>query len=373
MSTRPTAAEGLAMSVLILSCPCGLRMKAKGATPGRVGRCPRCGQTLTVPGAAEAEAKVEPAARGYGLPSAFRPAVAKQVEKRPSGKKSNRRAVEPTKLPDVSREVEPSWQPDVLFPLRGAEGLMIVAMMGLAFWCVATLIPELCLAFVADASRMGATFMGMLVSLIVSLPALGLGFFAVTYALQYLGRVLVSGAMGEVVPPRPPDRNFDGLSSGLAPWLIWLACGASVGLGPLAAYLLSRGWNESSNAAVVPLLAVVGLPYALMSLIMTFLHDGGFPRPFGVVGALIRFNVKFLATCAVEFGLALLVLGAFAGVLMLRDHHYWVYMPLMLPCWMLALWVAIVGMRMLGVFYHHHASILRWHREKPWWAVTWDI
>ncbi len=357
------------MSVLILSCPCGLRMKAKGATPGRVGRCPRCGQTLTVPEAAKGEAKVEPMARGYDLPNSFRPAVTRPVEKRADGKKSKRRGVEPARLPEVSREVEPWWRPDVLFPLRGAEGLMIVAMMGLAFWFAATLIPELCLQFVAD----GGFLMGLLVSLVVALPALLLGFFAVSYALQYLGRVLVSGAMGEVVPPRPPDRNFDGLSSGLAPWLIWLACGASLGLGPLAAYLLSRSWNEPSNAFVVLLLAVVGLPYALMSLMMTFLHDSGFPRPFGVVGALIRFNVKFLTMCAVELGLALMVLGAFAGVLMLRDQHYWVYMPLMLPCWMLALWVAIVGMRMVGIFYHHHASILRWHREKPWWAVTWDI
>jgi hypothetical protein len=365
------------MSVLILSCPCGLRMKAKGATPGRVGRCPKCGQTLTVPAAAEPEpeVKAEPGARGYESPTAFRPSVAKPVEKRPAGKskKSKRPPVEPTKLPEVAPEVEPWWRPVMLFPLRGAEGLMIVAMMGLAFWIVATLIPELCQGFIADASRMGATFMGWLVSLVVALPALALGFFAVAYTLQYLGRVLVSGAMGEVVPPRPPDRNFDGLSSGLAPWLIWLACGATVGLGLLAAYLLSRGWNESSNLAVVLLLAVVGLPYALMSLIMTFLHDSGFPNPFGVVGALVRFHVKFLAICAIEAGLGLVALGAFAVVLKLRDEHFWVYIPLMLPCWMLALWAGIVAMRLLGVFYHHHAKILRWHREKPWWGMTWGI
>jgi hypothetical protein len=367
------------MSVLILSCPCGLRMKAKGATPGRVGRCPKCGQTLTVPEAAGPEAKpkanakpkakAEPVAGGYDVPSAFHASVAEPVERRPDRKGSKRRAVEPAPLPGVAREVEPWWQPDVLFPMRGAEGLMIVAMMGLASWCVATLIPELCLQFVAD----GGFLMGLLVSIIAALPTLALGFFAIAYALQYLGRVLVSGAMGEVVPPRPPDRNFDGLASGLGPWLIWLACGAIVGLGPLAAYLLSRGWDQSSSVAVVLLLAVVGLPYALMSLMMTFLHDSGIPRPVGVVGALIRFNLKFLATCAIELGLALVVIGTFIGMLMLRDVQYWVYVPLMLPCWMLALWSSIVAMRTLGVFYHHHASILRWHREKPWWGVTWGI
>ena len=161
------------MSVLILSCPCGLRMKAKGATPGRVGKCPKCGQTLTVPEAPEPEVKikVEPVTQGYGHDRpTFRPAVGagRPRNGQPVGEEVGKRQVtEPVKLPEVSREVEPWWRPDVLFPLRGAEGLMIVAMMGLAFWVVATLIPELCLVFVADASRsMGATFMGWLVSLV---------------------------------------------------------------------------------------------------------------------------------------------------------------------------------------------------------------
>ena len=361
------------MGVLILSCPCGLRMKAKGATPGRVGRCPKCGRTLKVPEATGA-AEVDPGARGYGVqstprPSAsppveapvVRPAVREQAKHRPKG---------PSKVPEASREVERHWRPDVLFPLRGAESLVIVVMLGVAFWGLTTLIPELCLAFMADAEKLGATMMGVLVSLVAALPGLMLGPLAITYALQYLGRVLVSGAMGEVVPPRPPDRNFDGLFSGLGPWLIWLACGASIGLGPLAAYALSRGGDGPLHPALVLALAGVGLPYALMSLMMAFLDDGRIPRPFGVVGALMKLNASFLPVCAVEAVLGLIVWGAFAAVQSLREGHYWTYLLAGLPCWMLTHWVAVVGMRVLGVFYHHHASILRWHREKPWWAVT---
>jgi len=364
------------MSVPILSCPCGLRMKAKGATPGRVGRCPRCGQTLTVPETVGARVEVkptptprpqaEPVSRGYDVPSSYHPSVTEAVERRPARKGPKSRAVESAPLPEVPREVEPWWRPALLFPMRGAEGLMVVAMMGLACWVVATLIPELCLQFIAD----GGFLMGLLVSLVAALPAMALGFFAVTYVLQYLGRVLVSGAMGEVMPPRPPDRNFDGLTSGLAPWLIWMTCGATVGLGPLAAYVLSRGWDQASNVAVVLLLIVVGLPYALMSLMMTFLDDGGIPRPNGVVAALVRFNVSFLAVCAIELGLASVVVGTHVGLLMLRGIQFWVYLPLMLPAWMLTLWLGIVAIRILGVFYYHHATILRWHREKPWWGTT---
>jgi hypothetical protein len=367
------------MSVLILSCPCGLRMKAKGATPGRVGRCPKCGQALTVPEPPvtrvepQAEAEAGPVAGGYGLNPTFQPAVDRPTARRASGKKSKRQAVEPSRVPELAREVEPWWRPDVFFPGRGAEGLMIVAMMGPASWIVATLVPELCLGFIADANQLSASFMGWLVSLIVALPALALGLFTVAYVLQYLGRVLVSGAMGDPRPPRPPDRNHDGLLNGLAPWVIWLACGASLGLGPAVAYYSSRTWDEPANLAIILALAAVGLPYALMSLMMTFLHDGGFPRPVGVVGAILRFPVQFLANGAVIGGLVLVVVGAFAGVFWLRDGQFWIYVPLMLPCWMLALWAAIVGMRILGVFYHHHASILRWHREKPWWATNWGI
>jgi hypothetical protein len=364
------------MSVPILSCPCGLRMKAKGATPGRVGRCPKCGQTLTVPEGPKPEDVPEPEPeavsipRGYALPPTFRPAVAKPAQGRPARKGAKRRSAEPARVPEVSRAVEPWWRPDLLFPTRGAEGLIIVAMLGLLSWGVATLLPELCLQFVADAGSMGATLMGVLVSIVAALPGLALGLFLVAYALQYLGRVLVSSAMGEAIPPRPPDRNFDGLFNGLSPWLIWLACGATLGLGPLAAYLLSRTWDEPANAIIVLVLAVVGLPYALMALLMTFVRDDGFPNPLGVVGSLIRFNVKFLAICAVEVGLGLVVLAAFVAMLWLRGREFWLYLPLMLPCWMLAHWSSIVAMRALGVFYHLHASVLRWHRKKPWWDVT---
>lgn len=204
----------------------------------------------------------------------------------------------------------------------------------------------------------------------MTLPSLALGFFAVTYALQYLGRVLVSGANGEVVPPRPPDRNFDGLANGLGPWVIWLVFGATIGLGPLASYLMSRTWDEPGRPLIVLVLGVVGLPYALMALMMAFLRDGGFPSPFRVVTALLRFGHSFLTLCAFEVGLVMAVGGAFVAALWLRAEHFWVYLPLMLPCWMLGLWAAIVGMRGLGVFYHHHASILRWHRKKPWWDVS---
>ena len=107
----------------------------------------------------------------------------------------------------------------MLYPLRGAETLAMVTVMGTTFWGFTILVPEYCLGVWADASAMGTPSMGMLVILISALPALLLLPLIVIYMMQYLGRVLVSSAMGDTVPPRTPDRNFDGLFSGLSPWL----------------------------------------------------------------------------------------------------------------------------------------------------------
>ena len=116
----------------------------------------------------------------------------------------------------------------------------MVTVMGTTFWGFTILVPEYCLGVWADASAMGTPSMGMLVILISAIPALLLLPLVVIYLLQYLGRVLVSSAMGDTVPPRTPDRNFDGLFSGLSPWLIWLVFGGLLGLSPLVLLGLPR-------------------------------------------------------------------------------------------------------------------------------------
>ncbi len=43
------AIDALNHDVSILVCACGKRLRAPGATPGRVGRCPACGDIMRVP------------------------------------------------------------------------------------------------------------------------------------------------------------------------------------------------------------------------------------------------------------------------------------------------------------------------------------
>ena len=105
-----------------------------------------------------------------------------------------------------------------------------VGSLGVVFWVFGILVPEYCLTLMGDADSMGTPPMGKLIAIISSLPVVFLSPFALVYWLQYLGRVLVSSAMGETRPPRSPDRNFDGFFNGLSPWLIWLILGVSVGV-----------------------------------------------------------------------------------------------------------------------------------------------
>ena len=81
--------------------------------------------------------------------------------------------------------------------------------------------------------------LGYLIALVSILPIVILFPLVILYWLQYLGRTLVSSAMGETVPPRSPDRNFDGFFNGISPWLIWLALGVGVGMLPFFVYAFS--------------------------------------------------------------------------------------------------------------------------------------
>ena len=203
----------------------------------------------------------------------------------------------------------------------------MVTVMGATFWGFTILVPEYCLGVWADASAMGTPSMGMLVILISALPALLLLPLIVIYLLQYLGRVLVSSAMGETVPPRTPDRNFDGLLSGLSPWLIWLIFGGLLGLSPLVllAYLRDRPMTE--NPFLIVVCASLGLPYALTSLMLSFLHDRPWAAaPPGVLGTLLRHGFSLLPVLLQVS--VILGLGGVAFVLasMLRASHFWVYL-----------------------------------------------
>ncbi len=236
------------------------------------------------------------------------------------------------------------------------------------------LIPEYCLTLMGDADSMGAPTMGYLIALISSLPVVILLPLAILYWLQYLGRILVSSAMGETVPPRTPDRNFDGFLNGISPWLLWLAMGVSVGLLPLFLYASSRNSAAELNFPVALGLLASGIPYISMALMLAFLHDHPLAAtPWNIAVAMFRLKGSYVLLSLFVALTLVVIAGAFAVALFLRPNHYRIYLHLALVSWAVTQWTSIVLMRVLGTYYFHHRATLRWHRESLRWGMAWRL
>ena len=377
------------MDVPTLVCGCGMRIKAPGAKPGGVGRCPSCGgrlevpQALSVPDEPAPEIALADPEDGFGPHREIVLTPARTTESKPKGKRKRRREVVGPKggrppmadgfLP-VLQKPETSWLTSFLYPLRGAESMGVVAAIGFIAWIFLTLVPEYCLQAMADAESMGAGLIGMLFVWLAVIPIGFLGPPVLFYWLQYLGRVLVSSATGDCAPPRLPDRNFDGFLNGLSPWFIWLVLG--LGLGSMPA--LWQAFPDGRFAGGVPwsslMLGLAALPYVLAALMLSFLHDDSMAAmPWGVLLALVRLGLSFLILA----GLVTMALGfaggCFALALTMRRYAFWPYLPVCLVCWVIFLWIQVAIMRLLGMYYFHHRDTLRWHRAHPRWGVRWRL
>lgn len=307
-----------------------------------------------------------PAPKSVPVPEAPRGAVEDAVPRLPLAPRGRVARREPED--DEPQHLDSWFPPHLLYPSRGVEGLSMVAAIGVAAWVMGTLVPEYCLAILADSETMGVPSMGRLIALISSLPVLILSPMVLVYDLQYLARVLVASSDGEPLPPRPPDRNADGLLDGLGAWLRWIVLGAGVGLLPLAAYQMAAvgSWNPVVAAA----LGLAGLPYALMALLMAFLHDDDLAaRPWAVVGTIAKLGPSFLGLSLTVAALFALVGIAVAASLVLRERAYWLYIPASLASWLLAAWLAIVAMHTLGAYHAPRKGRLKWRRKRRRWGV----
>lgn len=180
--------------------------------------------------------------------------------------------------------------------------------------------------------------------------------------------------MGDTVPPRTPDRNFDGLLSGLSPWLIWLLFGGLIGLLPLVLFAFFENQPILEKPLLIVGLVSFGLPYALTSLMISFLHDNPWTAaPPGVIRTLLHHGVSFFPIFLQSTGIMALGAMAFVLTFMLRTNHFWLYLAMTLGCWGLAIWISLVTMRILGLHYHRHRDHLKWQHADPRWGVRWRL
>jgi len=324
----------------------------------------------------------KPGAAGYQIQSVLEPAVRRR-KRAPSSKNPGATpSAEPVGtagpmadgLLPVLRRPETNWFASFLYPLRSIECLSVIAVLSVLFWIFVILVPEYCLAVMGDADSMGVPTLGKFIALISVLPGAFLVPLGVFYWLQYLARVLVCSALGDTMPPRTPDRNFDGFFSGLTPWFVWLALGVSVGLLPLVIYRVFYASAGDWSRSVAGLLFLLGFPYIVMALLMSFLHDHALAaNPLSVIGAMFQVGSSFLLLCGFvlcAFGLSE---ASFSLILWLRPSYFWVYLIAGLASCVIVEWCSIAVMRVMGTYYYRRRELLEWHHERPRWGVAWKL
>ncbi|WP_406693882.1 hypothetical protein V5E97_22865 [Singulisphaera sp. Ch08] len=434
------------MSVTILICPCGRRLKATGVSPGKSGRCPSCGALIRVPeagGTPPTDSGVDDEWNWegtYDLGQAVKPLALRPLEPPDPSPRPMNPWPDELELPETSElaappvaeggqaddewgwhgtaynlganiaapllssgEARPSsegvgigegpvptpapigwtqdggearvtnrpppdawWPPTLFYPLRGAEGVAMVITLGLACWAMATLVPEYCLSLQTSAEFWGAGLMGTLIGLITALPSVILLPMVLIYWLQYLGRVLTASFEGETLPPRLPDRNFEGLFDGLGTWMLWGVLGPGIGFLPLVAYVVAVGSSLPWNPGLAIALGLPGFPYAMMALLLVFLNDDPLEaKPWSVLSSIGRLGLSFFGLCLTIGTIIGSAATAFVGAFLLRPQLFWLYIVTSLACWLLTAWTTIVTMHVLGSYHKTHQQPTRPTRSRP--------
>ena len=118
-------------------CPCGKRLQAAGAVPGRVGRCPACGARFQVPGETASSRRRSrqgnprrscPRARRWGRRPSSRPPEG------PTAPPGRRRFRQREGLIRPPHQLETRLRDSLLYPLWGATGLSLLVVMPPFFW-----------------------------------------------------------------------------------------------------------------------------------------------------------------------------------------------------------------------------------------------
>lgn len=356
--------------VTVLVCACGMRLKAAGAVPGRVGKCPACGGLLRVPEAGPAGAGSGSGSSsatgqdGYavGAPSASRrPSTFSVSRGRGQAPKADA-GRPPWGLVRALTQPESTIGESLLYPLRGDSSLVLLLVMPPFFWFGS--IPLLTWVLAGGPGGLGTHMLALLSLLPTTLVLLTVG----GYTLLYLGRVLVTSALGDVHVPRWPEWDLFEMIRGLGRWLWALLTGAILGGLPAVAYWMYCGTIDPVDAIVLVELVAVGAVYAQVALLASILHDDPLgANPITVGLAIWRTGWGCVPPSLLIGTFVTVAAAGLVGVLEIESPPlaalaYWLY-------WVFLLYGALVILRVLGLFYHRHARLLGWFREHPRWGA----
>lgn len=339
----------------ILDCACGKRLRAPGARPGRVGRCPACGGVLRIP-----------TSEGTARSDADR-TLADETRRASQGRRKPRRCLEsPTEnwhgFVRAPARPESSIRESFLYPLWGVPGISLLIFLPPLLWIssVPFLTAIAALSGRDTPHRLNALFILVAFSVCLGVP---LG-----YALLFLGKVAASSAVGEIHHPHLPDWDLSDILFGFGRWVWAGLIGGVVGGLPATAYWVYCGDVDLFDAMILSELLAVGAVYALMALLASILYEDILAaNPFTVIGAIVRVGWGYAWPC-------LLAGSAVTAAVTLAVASFEVTTPevsafLLWFFWLVALYLSMVVLRVLGLFYHAHARELGWFRDRTGWGV----
>lgn len=248
----------------------------------------------------------------------------------------------------------------LLYPLRGATGVVLLVLMPPLLWI--TSVPFITAAVAIPAGNDRFSF-GLFFLLV---PA-GMAFLGVFgYTLLFLGRVAASSALGDCHHPRWPDWELSDVLFGLGRWVWAGLVGVAVGGFPAVAYWVYCGDVDLFDALILGDLLAVGAAYALMALLASILHEDALAaNPFTVLVAIRRVGWGYAPPCLLAGFAAVLAVTVLSAAL--KVEVPWLSAFLFWAFWFLALYEAMVVLRVLGLFYRTHAGALGWFHERSRW------
>jgi hypothetical protein len=355
---------------ITLICPCGERLRAVGATPGRLGRCPKCRQTIRMPAGSvnsdvqEVESSDDDSTVGYELLPAL-PELREQtfVASR-SETRANSRCANPREKRGFVRQpaaLETRVRASLLYPFWDESGIAALVVLPAALWLtslpVIGLVPQVIRRF--DGSSVMAPF---------AFPMVFVFALVAGYSLRYLGRVLIASGQGEIGHPRLPDWDLWQSLTSLGRWLWSGLVGFGVAGLPAAIYWLRCGDLDLLDRIILVELLALGAGYTQMALVASLMHnDFRAANPITVVQAILRVGWSYFWPCLITGS----AIGLAFGVASLASTapSDWLFALGLWVFWLFALYESMVVFRILGLFYHRRRLKLGWFREREQWGV----
>jgi hypothetical protein len=342
---------------MILVCPCGARLNAPGAVPGRAGKCPVCGAALKVTEAPPAAGPELPQPRSEDTPDES--SVVPGVFQAPPARKPRRRKRSLADRIDtwhgfVSRpdRAEQTILASLAYPFWDVTGLVFIVGFSVLWWAF-LLVPFS--LFVDGLAPTGITM--MFVTPLLFAPLLVLGF-----NLLYLRDVLVTSAAGELRHPRWPSGDPGEVIRGILRWFWALLIGGIIGLFPAVWYWIRCGSLDLLDYFVLIDLILPGVAYGQMALVGTMLFDDPLAaNPITVGLALWRVGLGSLRSA-----LVVSVAIGLAGVLAAAIMKIPIPALALFGLWLLlafVLYEALVVIRVLGLEYRRNARKIGWFRD----------